>query len=214
MTQSTEPTLLTIAELARNLDLPESTTRYYCNRFAAHLPSVGEGRRRRYKPEALEKLRTIAATMRRDKNAYAVDLALRNEEGDPSAPAPIQPQALATTALFAEQVLTHMESQTKALQDIAAAIGMFADRLSLAGSPIQAPVQPPAQEQTQEQTDAPLRDGDTPAPPVSPSPDTAILQEEITALKEQIRSSESMHQNDLEQLRKWLTRLGEAVANK
>lgn len=196
MTQSTEPNLLTIAELARTLDLPESTTRYYCNRFADHLASVGEGRRRRYKPEALEKLRTIAQTMRRDKNAYAVDLALRNEEngGPASVPAVRQPQALAATALFAEQVLSHMESQTKAMQDIASAIGLFAERVALAAPAVQAEVKP----------------AQPPAPPEA----TAALQREIASLREQIRSSESVHQNDLDQMRKWLNRLGEAVAGK
>lgn len=196
MTQSTEPNLLTIAELARNLGLPESTTRYYCNRFAEYLPSVGEGRRKRYKPEALEKLRTIAETMRRDKNAYAVDLALRNEGNGETVqvPAVQQTQALTATALFAEQVLAHMESQTKAMQDIAAAVGMFAERLSLT---VPAPQTRPESVQ-----------------PAVSAEDTAALQREIASLREQIRSSESVHQNDLDQMRKWLSRLGEAVAGK
>ena len=201
MTQRMEQELFTIAELARNLDLPESTTRYYCNRFAEHLPSVGEGRRRRFKAEALDVLRTIAETMRRDKNAYAVDLALRNG----SAPAPsappvpvaampaVQEQMLATSAAFANQVLSLMENQTKALQDIAGAMATFAERLSVTPPP--AGTTPTGQEPADNR-------------------DNAALREEITALRDQVRSSESVHQNDLEQLRKWLTRLGEAVANK
>ena len=206
MTPKTEPSLLTIAELSRSLSLPESTTRYYCNRFAAHLPSVGEGRRRRYKPEALEKLRTIAETMRRDKNAYAVDLALRNEAagGGVPVPATMQEASLVTPAqafpsqAFAAQMLSMMENQTKALQDIAGAMGVFAEKLSVA---------PSAQ---------PVAEGPT-APPVgtdSAQADSEELREEISALREQMRTAESVHQNDLEQLRKWLTRLGEALAGK
>lgn len=181
MTNYTAPGLLTIAELARILDLPESTTRYYCNRFAAHLPSVGEGRRRRYKPEAQEALRGIARTMRRDKNAYAVDLALRDGAANVSREA-----AFAGSAQLAGQVMALMENQTKALQDIAAAMGVFAERLS--------PAAPPATA-----TDV---------------AETAALREEIAALRDRIRESEAVHQNDLEQLRKWLTRLGEALAAK
>ena len=209
MTQHTEPELLTIAELARNLDLPESTTRYYCNRFAEHLPSVGEGRRRRFKPEALDVLRTIAETMRRDKNAYAVDLVLRNEGNLPAVPVSVaipvaaltQDQGVAASAALAGQMLSLMENQTKALQDIASAMTVFAERLTIApGTPAQAAPETPK---------AALPEGKTP-----PSQDDAALHREIAALREQIRSSEDVHQNDLEQLRKWLTRLGEAVAGK
>ncbi|CAK7017534.1 MAG: hypothetical protein DELT_02299 [Desulfovibrio sp.] len=214
MTQKTEPTLLTIAELSRSLDLPESTTRYYCNRFAGHLPSVGEGRRRRYKPEALEKLRTIAETMRRDKNAFAVDLALRNEAAGGEGAAPVPHPAgsavgsaiatvpalphdaalAASSQAFASQMLALMENQTKALQDIAGAMSLFADKLSLTA---QAPEQAPEQA------------GEQPSGERS-----AEVHDEIAALREQMRTAESVHQNDLEQLRKWLTRLGEALANK
>lgn len=193
MTQSfpAEPRLLTIAELARSLDLPESTTRYYCNRFAAHLPSVGEGRRRRYKPEALEKLQTIAQTMRRDKNAYAVDLVLQNKE-----PGPLLPAAMQGQANFAGQILAMMENQTKALQDIAQAMAVFAERLA-----VPSPPQPAGASPEKPETGA-------------GGGETSGLHDEIASLREQIRASESVHQNDLEQLRKWLTRLGEAVANK
>lgn len=56
-----EGTLLTIRQLADALALPESTVRYYRDAFAEAIPAVGQGRRRRYPPEALDILRTIAA---------------------------------------------------------------------------------------------------------------------------------------------------------
>lgn len=44
--------LLTLKEIAQELDIPESNLRYYRNRISEFLPSVGRGRRRRYLPEA------------------------------------------------------------------------------------------------------------------------------------------------------------------
>lgn len=46
--------LLTLKEIARRLEVPESNLRYYKNRIGSFLPSVGKGRRRRYLPEATE----------------------------------------------------------------------------------------------------------------------------------------------------------------
>lgn len=194
MARSVGEKLLTIAELARTLDLPESTTRYYCNRFAEHLPFVGEGRRRRYRPEAAQILKTIAETMRRDKNAYAVDLALRGSEGGAVLPVPpeLPPVAAASGTFFAGQVLSLMENQANALREIASAMSVFAERLAVVPGPVQAAGSGPS--------------------PISGGEDA--LKAEIAALREQIRSSEALHQNDLEQLRKWLTRLGEALAPK
>lgn len=56
--------LYTIAEIARRLRLPESTIRYYRDRFPEYVPSIGEGRNRRYPQEALDALRAIADAMR------------------------------------------------------------------------------------------------------------------------------------------------------
>jgi len=56
---SDEP-LLTLRQLALELNLPESTVRYYRNAFLDHIPSVGMGRRRRYPREAVQVLRSIA----------------------------------------------------------------------------------------------------------------------------------------------------------
>ena len=55
--------LLTIKEIARQLDLPESNIRYYRDRFEDFLPYVGEGRKRRYKPEALDVFRFIVSEL-------------------------------------------------------------------------------------------------------------------------------------------------------
>lgn len=68
--------LLTIADIARALELPESTVRYYRDRFPEFIPAVGEGRARRYRPEALEVLQTIADAMREGTPAEEVGAAL------------------------------------------------------------------------------------------------------------------------------------------
>ena len=206
MTNNMGSELLTIADLARILDLPESTTRYYCNRFADHLPSVGEGRRRRFKPEASDVLRTIAETMRRDKNAFAVDLALRNS-GD-VVPAQSALPFYDPTPAFTNQIFSLMENQTKALQDIASAMMVFADRLAVPATAqtISAVQTAPVQEATP-----------SPAPPAGKedeAQDSPALRQEIISLRKQVAASEAVHQNDLEQLRKWLTRLGEALTSK
>ena len=56
--------LLTIAQIAKQLDLPESTVRYYRDRFSEYIPTTGEGRGRRYKGEAVEVFRFIADKLR------------------------------------------------------------------------------------------------------------------------------------------------------
>jgi DNA-binding transcriptional MerR regulator len=55
-----ENRLYSIAAVARHLDVPESTLHYWKNRFRDHLPSLGEGRGRRFRVESLEIFRAIA----------------------------------------------------------------------------------------------------------------------------------------------------------
>ena len=69
--------LLSIADISRHFSLPESTTRYYCKRFAAYIPSVGEGRRRRYRSETLDVIQAILDQMQKSRTAVAVDEALQ-----------------------------------------------------------------------------------------------------------------------------------------
>ena len=57
---SPEERLLSVAEIARKLGVPESTVHYWKNRFAQHLPSAGTGRQKRFRPEAVEVFRVIA----------------------------------------------------------------------------------------------------------------------------------------------------------
>lgn len=64
--------LLTIAEIAKRLNMPESTVRYYRDKFAAFIPEVGEGRNRRYRPESLELFKYVAEELRSGKTVEMV----------------------------------------------------------------------------------------------------------------------------------------------
>jgi DNA-binding transcriptional MerR regulator len=64
--------VLSVAEIARELDLPESTVHYWKNRFAQHLPSVGRGRQKRFKPEAVEIFANISRLLKEGHTARDV----------------------------------------------------------------------------------------------------------------------------------------------
>lgn len=65
--------LLTIAEISKQLDIPESTVRFYRDRFEDYIPYVGHGRRRRYKREAIEVIRIIAEGMQSQRSAEEIE---------------------------------------------------------------------------------------------------------------------------------------------
>jgi DNA-binding transcriptional MerR regulator len=54
-----ENRLYSVASIAKLLDVPESTLHYWKNRFDDVLPSIGRGRNKRFRPEALEIFRNI-----------------------------------------------------------------------------------------------------------------------------------------------------------
>lgn len=69
--------LLTVAEIARRLNIPESTARYYRDRFAMYIPVFGEGKSRRYRPETLDIIRIIADSFRSGMSAEGVENELK-----------------------------------------------------------------------------------------------------------------------------------------
>ncbi|MGE4291212.1 MAG: MerR family transcriptional regulator [Desulfovibrio sp.] len=64
--------LLSVAEISRQLDVPESTVHYWKNRFAQYLPSVGQNRQKRFKPEAVEVFAVIARMLKEGHTAKDV----------------------------------------------------------------------------------------------------------------------------------------------
>ncbi len=61
--------LLTIKEIARRLNLAESTCRYFRDKWPEYMPAVKVGRRTFYQAEAIEVLRVIADETQKRRNA-------------------------------------------------------------------------------------------------------------------------------------------------
>ena len=102
--------LYSIAAIAKILDVPESTLHYWKNRFDDVLPSIGSGRGKRFRAEALAVFRDIGGMLGQGMAAGDVrcELARRypvNVRGEasavPPAPAAALPQAEAVLALAA-----------------------------------------------------------------------------------------------------------------
>ncbi len=62
-----------IAEMAQELNLPESTVRYYRDRFKNYVPAVKKGGRKVYDDQALEALRIIAENLRKGETAATAE---------------------------------------------------------------------------------------------------------------------------------------------
>lgn len=56
--------MYTISEIAEKIEIPESTVRFYRNKFKQWVPEVGEGRKKRYTEKSVEVLDFIATQMR------------------------------------------------------------------------------------------------------------------------------------------------------
>ena len=181
-----EDNLLRIADISRLLELPESTIRFYCKRFAGNLPQVGAGRQRRYRPEALAILQSLIAPLRRDKASSALPaVAPEKKNAKQAARAHVQSFPTDPGVLFAGQVMELMERQTQALQQIAAALGALAAR----------------------QNNEVMLLPETIA-------DNALIRNDLESLRRQLLTTEDTHKKDLEQTRKWLTLISEAMARR
>ena len=78
--------LMSLADVAKEIGIPESNARYYRNKYSDYLPSVGTGRARRYKPEAVKVLRMIAEGFKSQLPAEAIEEQLQTEFGIPTQP--------------------------------------------------------------------------------------------------------------------------------
>ncbi|MBC17736.1 putative transcriptional regulator, MerR family [Pseudodesulfovibrio profundus] len=107
--------VLSVAEIARELELPESTVHYWKNRFAQHLPSIGRGRQKRFKPEALEIFANISRLLKEGHTARDVMEQLSQSY-------PLQADAMPDNAAVPSTTYTS-HSMEPAMQ-MAAAIGM------------------------------------------------------------------------------------------
>lgn len=177
-----DDSLLSIADISRHFSLPESTTRYYCKRFAAFIPSLGEGRRRRYRRETLQVVAAILEEMQKSRTAAAVESALearfpRNALALGNAP-DCTPVASASQSLLSAGAIHLLERQTHALELIAELMRLFLERMPVQGSA--------STDFGQEQE---------------------RLRSDLETLRLLLHNAEKTQQEDLEQLRTWMQRL-------
>lgn len=124
-----EKQVLSVAEIARRLDVPESTVHYWKNRFSQHLPSVGEGRQKRFRPEAVEVFATIAEMLGAGHPAAEVMETLAGKY-------PLTPTAVdeSTSAAPAAQMPGNMDGAMQMAQamghEIARSIGTYLCRVT------------------------------------------------------------------------------------
>ncbi|MFN7137963.1 MAG: MerR family transcriptional regulator [Limisphaerales bacterium] len=123
--------LLTIAEIAKQLDIPESTARFYRDRFESFVPSVGEGRKKRYLPEAADVLRLIAEGFKRNATAAEIEEALslefprtvefRDETAVTTAATQQQPDSLSSEQvnMLLAQLTASMQTMAEQREEIA-----------------------------------------------------------------------------------------------
>ncbi len=188
--------LLSLADISRHFNLPESTARYYCKRFAAYLPIHGEGRRRRYGEESIEIIAAVLEHMKTGKNANAVEKELSKiyaRTTDVYVPVVKQSSvALNNDApsdvMDASFAMKLLEQQSNAMQSIAHSLSILANQQEYINELTTA-----AKEATEENIQ---------------------LRNEVSTLKTVIRSAEAVHQDDLDQVRTWMSRLAKSYNDK
>lgn len=186
--------LLTIAELATRFSLPESTARYYCKRFLDYLPHVGEGKRRRYRSGAVAVFAIVLEEMKKNKNAMAVEAVLSSkfpkniaviqtipQAQQQNSSTAIAPAIMAYPGVDATRFLDLMEQQASAMTSIANAL-----------------VSINARETAILELEQALK---------QKNDELALLRKEVEQVKALQGEAEKLHQQDLDQMRKWLGRI-------
>lgn len=175
--------LLSIADIARHFSLPESTARFYCKKFARFMPSLGDGRRRRYSPRALDIMETILEHMRLSRTSSAVEMALDSCFSNMAdAPAALETSPPSDQSVMSEDGTNRLlEQQTHLMRDIAATLRMLALR----------------EEELRMLSDTARK----------ASEENARLREEMWNLRRRLETTEKTQQDDLERLRACVTRL-------
>lgn len=123
-----ETRLYSIAAIAKALDVPESTLHYWKNRFDDVLPSVGCGRGKRFRAEALDIFRAIGRMLAQGMSSadvrvtlarnYPVNVAVKPEaapEPVPLAAPPAQDAALAMAAHIGAEIARSLAVHLKDL---------------------------------------------------------------------------------------------------
>ncbi len=106
-----ETRLYSVAAIAKTLDVPESTLHYWKNRFDDVLPSVGRGRGKRFRAEAVDIFRAIGRLLAQGMSSadvrtelarsYPVNVAVEPAARAEPVPAPAPPGPDAALAMAA-----------------------------------------------------------------------------------------------------------------
>lgn len=215
--QSPADDLLTIADIARRLSLPESTARYYCKRFAAFMPTVGDGRRRRYRTGTLAIIEAIIEAMHTARTASAVEAILARRFPRNAAVQPASGRAAAAEHASATSATASPPIQPVTMTEGAPAPAAAMPLLGVGGMEPGQALYALIEHQT--------RALDTIAAALSTlaARQSAIdlladlartaegevgnIRKDVATLRLLLDSSEKIHQQDLDQLRDWLGRV-------
>lgn len=112
--------LLTVADIAKELNIPQSTARFYRDRYEGFIPCVGEGRNRRYEREAVEAFGIIADGYKFKQPSTTIENRLQERFGIIQQTATESEQQTAAMVMnenqpITEQVMTLLIEQQKVL---------------------------------------------------------------------------------------------------
>ncbi len=124
--------LLTLADIAQRLGIPETTVRYYRDRFAPFLPAVGSGRSRRYPLETVERLRWIIEQLRAGVPAHEIEAQLRAGTAPDAAGSATADGALGHSV---DRLSQRIRELTESLQRLAQVLSQLQQKPDASGSP-------------------------------------------------------------------------------
>ena len=102
-----ETRYLSVAVIAKMLDMPESTLHYWKNRFSEHLPGTGQGRSRRFAPQAVEAFRTVGRLLKAGHSVESIRQELAQQSPQDSAEQDAAGPVLSRSAQSPEQEGAH-----------------------------------------------------------------------------------------------------------
>jgi len=116
--------LYTIKDLARELDVGESTVRFWRDRFSEFMSSVTQGKRKLYREEVLEALRFIKQESNRSKSAEQIRDELSRQQ-----PIDVEPEKSQRSAAAAQQWRSGEDGQKIVPQFVDQLLGRMQDIL-------------------------------------------------------------------------------------
>jgi DNA-binding transcriptional MerR regulator len=208
MARKQKLSLYSKADLARYFQVPESTIRFYCGKFGEYLPSEGEGRKMRYTESCLAVLAFIKKQLPLVRTSSAMQALLAKnytKKGKPKPPVSQPrkrpwPEATIPSKFNKFAPPDNLDANKPGLdsqpQTSALALGILErqsrslERIALSLEGL-----------SKKMADISLEF------PSEAAPELAYLREQVRELKLLLDTAEKTHQQDMDQLRSWITRL-------